>query len=76
MNLQDDQRVCLANGIISRDMKMVCPVDPSGRFTAEVADFEGQHVKEADKAIIKNLKSRGRLVHDGTLKHSYPFCWR
>ncbi|CAG5132735.1 unnamed protein product, partial [Candidula unifasciata] len=73
---EDDQRVCLANGIITRDMKMVCPVDPSGRFTEEVTDFKGLYVKDADKEIVKNLKARGRLVHQGTVKHSYPFCWR
>ncbi|XP_059150471.1 isoleucine--tRNA ligase, cytoplasmic-like [Physella acuta] len=73
---EDDQRVCLANGVITRDMKMVCPVDPSGRFTEEVSDFQGLYVKDADKEIVKNLKSRGRLVHQSTTKHSYPFCWR
>ncbi|XP_005110126.1 isoleucine--tRNA ligase, cytoplasmic [Aplysia californica] len=73
---EDDQRVCLANGIISKDMKIVCPVDPSGRFTEEVTDFKGMYVKDADKEIVKNLKGRGRLVQQSTIKHSYPFCWR
>ncbi|KAK0064167.1 isoleucine--tRNA ligase cytoplasmic [Biomphalaria pfeifferi] len=73
---EDDQRVCLANGIITRDMKMVCPVSPSGKFTDEVTDFKGLHVKDADKEIIKYLKVKGRLVNQSTIKHSYPFCWR
>ncbi|XP_003391702.3 PREDICTED: isoleucine--tRNA ligase, cytoplasmic-like, partial [Amphimedon queenslandica] len=42
----------------------------------EVTDFAGQYVKDADKAITKLLKVNGRLVHQGTIKHSYPFCWR
>jgi isoleucyl-tRNA synthetase len=33
-------------------------------------------VKDADKNIIKHLKAVGRLVTAGTVKHSYPFCWR
>ena len=33
-------------------------------------------LKDADKHIIKHLKGEGRLVQAGTLKHSYPFCWR
>ena len=33
-------------------------------------------VQDADKGIIKLLKAKGRLVHAGTLLHSYPFCWR
>jgi len=73
---EDDQRVCLANGVITRDMKLVCPVDPSGRFTEEVTDFKGMYVKDADKEIVKNLKGRDRLVKQGTINHSYPFCWR
>ncbi|XP_071488561.1 isoleucine--tRNA ligase, cytoplasmic-like [Diadema antillarum] len=72
---QDDYRVCLENGVITKEM-VVCPVDASGRFTSEVTDFAGQYVKDADKNIIKKLKSMGRLVDSSTCKHSYPFCWR
>ncbi|XP_074644579.1 isoleucine--tRNA ligase, cytoplasmic-like isoform X2 [Tubulanus polymorphus] len=73
---EDDYRVCLANGVITKDMEMICPVDASGRFMKEVTDFSGMYVKDADKAIIKHMKGNGRLVHQGTIKHSYPFCWR
>uniref|UniRef100_A0A1B0CA15 Isoleucine--tRNA ligase, cytoplasmic n=2 Tax=Lutzomyia longipalpis TaxID=7200 RepID=A0A1B0CA15_LUTLO len=73
---EDDYRVCLANGVITRDQEIICPVDASGRFTDEVKDFRGQYVKDADKNIIAMLKKTGRLYHAGTMKHSYPFCWR
>ncbi|CAH0587986.1 unnamed protein product [Chrysodeixis includens] len=73
---EDDFRVCLAAGVISRDQEIICPVDPSGRFMEPVKDFLGQHVKDADKNIIANLKARNRLVQLGQVKHSYPFCWR
>ncbi|XP_064632700.1 isoleucine--tRNA ligase, cytoplasmic-like [Lineus longissimus] len=73
---EDDYRVSLANGIITKDMNMVCPVDPSGRFTEDVTHFKGMYVKDADKHIMKWLKENGRLVHQGSIKHSYPFCWR
>lgn len=33
---EDDQRVCAAAGIVGPDSPVVCPVDASGRFTAEV----------------------------------------
>uniref|UniRef100_A0A8C5PK40 Isoleucine--tRNA ligase, cytoplasmic n=1 Tax=Leptobrachium leishanense TaxID=445787 RepID=A0A8C5PK40_9ANUR len=72
----DDYRVCMDFKIIQKDSVPVCPVDASGCFTKEVTDFAGQYVKEADKNIIKLLKERGRLVHSGTYKHNYPFCWR
>lgn len=37
--------MCLREGVISRDMKAVCPVDDTGKFTDEVADFKGMYVK-------------------------------
>ncbi|XP_053378371.1 isoleucine--tRNA ligase, cytoplasmic-like [Mercenaria mercenaria] len=73
---EDDQRVCLKYGIITKDSEMICPVDASGRFTAEVTDFQGLYIKDADKKITKKLKDEGRLVHQSETKHSYPFCWR
>ncbi|NXW91906.1 SYIC protein, partial [Alopecoenas beccarii] len=72
----DDYRVCMDFNIIQKDSVPVCPVDVSGCFTAEVTDFAGQYVKDADKNIIKLLKEKGRLVHSSSFKHSYPFCWR
>ncbi|XP_058669104.1 isoleucine--tRNA ligase, cytoplasmic [Ammospiza caudacuta] len=72
----DDYRVCMDFNIIQKDSVPVCPVDASGCFTAEVTDFAGQYVKDADKHIIKWLKEKGRLIHSTTFQHSYPFCWR
>ncbi|KAM3878504.1 isoleucine--tRNA ligase, cytoplasmic [Diretmus argenteus] len=72
----DDYRVCTEYNIIQRDQAPICPVDASGCFTAEVTDFVGQYVKDADKNIIKWLKEKGRLVNVSSFKHSYPFCWR
>ncbi|UZJ52552.1 hypothetical protein CBS101457_001872 [Exobasidium rhododendri] len=72
----EDHRIAVANGIITKEMLPPCPVDESGRFTAEVPDYQGVHVKEADKQIQKDLKARGRLVVQSTLRHQYPFCWR
>ena len=57
-------------------LPLVCPVDQNGQFTAEIAPYEGLFVKEADKAIAKEIKEMGRLFHQGTIHHRYPFCWR
>ncbi|KAG1682597.1 Isoleucine--tRNA ligase, cytoplasmic [Nymphon striatum] len=73
---EDDFRICLLNGIITKDMDMICPVDSSGCFMEPVSDFVGQYVKDADKNIMKVLKNNGRLVNQSTVKHNYPFCWR
>jgi len=41
----DDHLVLLAHGVISADEMPPCPIDYGGRFTSEVSDFVGQHVK-------------------------------
>ena len=38
--------------------------------------FAGIWVKDADKSITRDLKQRGRLLHQDQYRHSYPFCWR
>ncbi|CAI5449746.1 unnamed protein product [Caenorhabditis angaria] len=71
-----DFQVCVNNGVIARDQKMICPVDEKGKYTAEVKEFEGVYVKDADKLIMKKLKEMGNLVRQAECRHSYPFCWR
>ena len=68
---EDDQRVCEANSIA-----VVCPVDSQGRFTAEVVDFAGMQVFEANAPIIRVLKEQGAIVRHDSYLHSYPHCWR
>lgn len=51
-------------------------VDNQGRFTKDIKPFFGRFVKEADKDIIEDLLERGLLYKAGTIKHTYPFCWR
>lgn len=69
---EDDFRVLKAAGITA----MVCPIDMRGQFTAEVSDFAGMHVKDADKHIIKMLKDTKSLYKQDVIVHSYPFCPR
>ena len=73
---EDDYRVCIAHGIVSKGEDLPCPVDANGCFTEEVTDFVGRAVKEADNDICAMLKSQGRLVMKEVYMHSYPFCWR
>lgn len=68
---EDDMRVCAENGIA-----VVVPVDAQGKFTAEVPDWQGQNVLEANKPILQHLKQRGVVVRHDTIVHSYPHCWR
>lgn len=57
-------------------IELVCPVDSNGRFTAEIPEYQGQFVKDADKEIIKRLKNQGSVIHHATIHHRYPYCWR
>jgi isoleucyl-tRNA synthetase len=54
----------------------VDPVDREAKFTEAVPEVAGMHIKEADNVLIRLLKERGLLFHQGRITHSYPFCWR
>ena len=58
------------------EIPLPCAIGPDGRFTSDVPWLEGQWVKDADREIIRRLRDRGRLLHVGTVRHEYPFCWR
>lgn len=58
------------------NINLVCPIDSNGQFTKEIPEYAGLFVKDADKQIIKRLKDDGKVIHHGTLRHRYPFCWR
>ncbi|KAI9321518.1 isoleucyl-tRNA synthetase [Dichotomocladium elegans] len=73
---EDDYRVCLEHGAIEADGFLPLPLDDSGVFTDAVPDYAGMYIKDADKAIQKDIKARGRLIVQSQFKHSYPFCWR
>ncbi|MCC6381964.1 MAG: isoleucine--tRNA ligase [Dehalococcoidia bacterium] len=53
----------------------VQPVDLRG-VMAEGLPGAGSFVKQADRAIVHDLEERGLMLKSGTLKHTYPFCWR
>ena len=52
------------------------PLDDDGRFVEGLPEYKGKTVFEANPLIIKLLESRGALIGQGKLQHSYPHCWR
>lgn len=56
--------------------ELLCAVAPNGMFTADAPAYEGRWVKDCDKDITRELKSRGLLYHQEQYIHDYPFCWR
>ena len=67
----DDLEVCRRY-----NLPVVNPVSPDGHFNKEVPLVGGVFFKEADKALIKDLKSRGLMFKSLQFEHSYPHCWR
>ncbi len=68
---QDDYVVGMRYGLPVHN-----PVGADGRFLDHTELFAGQHVFEANDAVIEVLRTRGALVHAEALEHSYPHCWR
>jgi isoleucyl-tRNA synthetase len=68
---EEDKLVTDAAGI-----EPVVPVNSSGRFTEEVAPYAGEHVFDANKQIIRDLKATQKLLKHDTYNHNYPHCWR
>ena len=67
----DDLATCRAY-----NLPVVNPIESNGNFQADLAQIGGLFFKEADKVIIKDLKSRGLLYRHQQFEHSYPHCWR
>jgi isoleucyl-tRNA synthetase len=36
----------------------------------------GKFAKDADRDVVRDLEERGLMLASGTVKHTYPFCWR
>jgi isoleucyl-tRNA synthetase len=67
----DDLATCRKYGL-----PVINPVAPDGTFLPDVPLVGGVFFKEADKALIKDLKVRGLMYRHTQFEHSYPHCWR
>jgi isoleucyl-tRNA synthetase len=68
---EDDQRVCEEAGI-----PVYISVNERGEFNNIITDFAGQHVFDANKNIIGELKAKARLFKQASYDHPYPHCYR
>lgn len=80
---EDDMWTCMEYKI-----NAVIPVDEGAVFTAQVPDYEGLQVFDANKPVITDLRdstgplarrpeaARAVLVQQKSYVHSYPHCWR
>jgi isoleucyl-tRNA synthetase len=67
---EDDYQAGQENGL-----DFVHNVDLQGKIIGSYP-FAGKFIKAADPLVLENLKERGLLLKHGTIKHTYPFCWR
>ena len=67
----DDLAVCRGYGL-----PVVNPIAPDGTFLSDVPLVGGIFFKDADKILVKELKSRGVLYKHQPFEHPYPHCWR
>ena len=67
----DDLLVCR-----KYNLPVVNPMTPDGTFNAGIELVGGLFFKDADKVIIKAMKSNGILYKHVQFEHSYPHCWR
>ncbi len=68
---EDDFASCRRNGVA-----MVNPIDPQGRFLADLDLVGGQFFRHANADLVDDLTSRGLLFRHLPYEHSYPHCWR
>jgi isoleucyl-tRNA synthetase len=70
---EEDYHTGMAHGL-----DVYAPVDHAGRFTAEVPEYQGQHVFETNERIVERLHRDGALLNrpGARMSHSYPHCWR
>jgi isoleucyl-tRNA synthetase len=67
----EDLQVCRRYGL-----PVVNPISPDGTFMPGTPLVGGLFFKDADKTLVKELKSRGVLFKHLPYEHPYPHCWR
>ena len=61
---------------IKNDVDVIQTVEDDGKYNHHAIGFEGEHVYKVDQKIADKLKEFKKLLHQGTLRHSYPHSWR
>jgi len=58
------------------DLPLINPVGDDGCFTAATPLFAGLHVSKANEKILEELRRLHALIHEESLLHPFPHCWR
>jgi isoleucyl-tRNA synthetase len=57
-------------------LEIANPVGDDGCYLPNTGALSGMSIWAADQPIVALLQQRGTLLHQETLQHSYPHCWR
>lgn len=57
-------------------LEILSPVDNTGHFTAEAGKYQGLHINDGGKQVVKDLDECGALLKLQWITHAYPHCWR
>jgi isoleucyl-tRNA synthetase len=57
-------------------LDQTCNVDAAGRLHQGLPEYDGLTVFKANQPIVELLRSRGVLMAEQKIEHSYPHCWR
>jgi isoleucyl-tRNA synthetase len=63
---------------VKNNLQIYSPITDNGSYSDEIAPKElcGMSVVDGQIWVIKKLAEHGKLWHKGSIRHSYPHCWR
>jgi len=61
---------------VKNNVDIIQTVEDDGKYNSHAVGFEGEHVYKVDLKIADKLRELNKLLHLGTLRHSYPHSWR
>ncbi len=68
----DDYAVGMKNRL-----PILSPVTSDGKYTDDAGSYRGMAVpSDANRKVMDDLAQRSALLGRGTIRHSYPHCWR
>ncbi len=61
---------------LSYQLPLESPVMGNGCYVEHLPLFAGLFVRKADALVLDVLREKQTLLHETTIEHSYPHCWR
>ena len=62
---------------VEKKLPIFSPVNPDSTYNGDAGEYAGVRVPlDANKMVIADLEASGALLYRGSVRHSYPHCWR